>query len=371
MFGFEKNRFVGIDVGTSAVKIVEIEEVNKKPVLSNYAWVKVGQSEGEIKTTSFDTVLPEYLKRMLSESGVRSRDAFVSIPSFGGLITLIEFPSMSDADVNQAIKYEAHKYIPTPLDDIVLSWDVVGRHGGQVVRKKSELNNASVKTNASGENQKEKQGEKIQVLLVAAPKAKVEKYERLIENSGLRLKAIEIESFSLTRALVGNDPGNFVIVDIGSRVCNIILVEKGIIKVNRNIDAGGRDMTRAISRGMNIDEARAEKLKTSGKDFLNQEANISLPVFDLIAGEVKRVLESYYKDKQNFKLDGVILSGGTAMMTGIDQFFSKALQLKVSIGNPFARVEYNNRLEPKINEIKSQLSVCVGLALKGFEETVK
>lgn len=363
MFGFDKNRFVGIDVGTSAVKIVEIEEVNKKPVLSNYAWVELGQSEGEIKSASFETVLPEYIKRMANESGMRSRDAYVSIPSFGGLITLIEFPPMSDTDLNQAIKYEAHKYIPTSLDDIVLSWDIVNRYGGSVVRKKSDTS----QIDSSAANQREK----IQVLLVAAPKTKVEKYERLVRDSGFRLKSIEIESFSLVRSLVGNDPGNFVIVDIGSRVCNIILVERGVIKVNRNIDAGGRDMTRAISKSMNIDEARAEKLKVSGKNFLNQNVNVYLPVFDLIAAEVKRVLESHYKTKQNSKVDGVILSGGTAGIAGIDKFFSESLQLKVIMGNPFARVEYDSKLEPKINETKSQLSVCVGLALKGFEENVK
>lgn len=364
MFGFDKKRFIGVDVGTSAVKIVEIEEVNKKPMLSNYAWVKLGQSDGEIKTASFDTVLPEYLKRMIAEAGIKNGDAYVSIPSFGGLITLIELPPMSESDVNQAVKYEAHKYIPTSLDDIVLSWEIVNRYGRNVMRKKSE--------EKSSEAMAEDRKEKIQVLLVAAPKAKVAKYERLINNSGLRLKSMEIESFSLVRSLVGNDPGNFVIVDIGSRVCNIVLVEGGIIKVNRNIDAGGRDITKTISKSMSIDEMRAEKLKiSSGNNFLSQGSGVSLPVVDLIASEVKRVLESYYKNKQDSKIDGIILSGGTAKMAGLENFFKEVLQMKIMIGDPFARVDYDSRLEPMINEVKSQLSVCIGLALSGFEGMLK
>lgn len=364
MFSFDKKRFIGIDVGTSAVKIVEIEEINKKPMLSNYAWVKLGQSDGEIKTASFDKVLPEYIKRMIAESGIKSREAYVSIPSFGGLITLIEFPLMSDSDVNQAVKYEAHKYIPTSLDDIVLSWEIVNHYGRNAMHKKIEKNS----NEAAAENQKEK----IQVLLVAAPKERVAKYERLINDSGLKLKSMEIESFSLVRSLVGNDPGNFVIVDIGSRVCNIVLVEKGIIKVNRNIDAGGKDITRTISKSMSIDEVRAEKLKiSSGNNFLSQGSGVSLPVIDLIALEVKRVLESYYNNKQDSKIDGIILSGGTAKMAGLEQFFKEALQMKVIVGDPFARVDYNSKLEPMISEVKSRLSVCVGLALSGFEGAVK
>ncbi len=359
MFGIDKNSFIGVDVGTSSIKVAEIKVINKKPMLSNYAWMKLGKSEGNVSSVSFDTDLPVYLKRIVKEAQFKSSNAYASIPAFGGLITLIEFPEMSQEDINQAIRFEAHKYIPTSLDDIVLSWDIIGRKSSGTLLRKIGINSRDA---AKSEEKK------IQILLVAAPRNKVEKYEKLIREAGLKLKSIEIESFSLVRSLVGNDPGNFVIVDIGSRVCNIILVEKGIIKVNRNIDAGGRDITQAIAKSMDLEEERAEKFKISGKDILAKGSHIALPTLDLIANEIKRVVEAYYKGDKDLKVDGVILSGGTAGFSGIKEYFANSLNLKIILGNPLGRMEYDTRLESKLNSIRSQFSVCIGLALKGFEE---
>lgn len=364
MFGFGKNKFLGIDIGTSTIKIVEIKMSSSKPTLSNYAWMKVGNL-GDIKFSSFDSTLPIYLKKVIKEGNFKSQEAYVSIPAFGGLITLIEFPEMTKEDLDQAIRFEAHKYIPTSLEDVVLSWDIVNKKtSNHLLQKKAEA--AKIKDG------KAEPAEKIQVLLVAAPKNKVARYEELIKGSGLDLKSIEVESFALLRSLVGNDQGNFVVVDIGSRVCNIILIEKGVIKVNRNIDAGGMDITKAIARSMNISEERAEKMKMSGKDFLSKESNINFPSLELIISEVKRVLGAFYKnDGASTKIDSVIISGGTAGLAGIDKYFSEALGTHVAIGNPLRRIEWDAVLEPKLNEIKSQLSVSIGLALKGAEEYLR
>lgn len=363
MFGFEKNRFLGIDIGTSTIKIVEIKMSGGKPTLSNYAWMKAGSLDG-IKAGSFDSTLPLHLKKVIKEGNFKSREAYASIPAFGGLITIIEFPEMTQEDLDQAVRFEAHKYIPTSLDDVVLSWDIVSKKAGsQLLKKSAEAPGA--------EGEQPAPADKIQVLLVAAPKNKVAKYEQLIKGSDLELNSIEVESFALIRSLIGNDQGNFVVVDIGSRICNIILIEKGVIKVNRNIDAGGRDITKAIARGINIDEERAERMKITGKDFLAKESNVNFPSLDLIASEVKRVLGVFYKNGENQVIDGVILSGGTAGLAGIDKYFSDALGARTIIGNPLRRVEYDAVLEPKLNEIKSQLSVSIGLALKGAEEYLR
>jgi type IV pilus assembly protein PilM len=364
MFGFSKNSFLGIDIGTSSIKIVEVKMSGGKPILSNYAWMNLSGPEMDNKMASFDTVMLEHLKRMLKEGDFKSKKAFVSLPSFGGLVTLIEFPAMDEKDFEQAIRFEAHKYIPTSMDDIVLSWDIVGKKSAN----KSLLRKADEVETAGGQKEAE---EKIQVLLVAAPKSRVAKYEQLVKKSGLDVGSIEIESFAIARSLVGNDQGNFIVVDIGSRVCNIILIEKGIVKVNRNIDAGGRDITRAIARSMSVDEERAEKLKVSGKEFLNRESGITFPVLDMVGKEVERVLGAYYKNEAGKKIDAVILSGGTAALGGLEKYFSDLLKARVITGDPLSRVEYDAKLKPALSQIKGQLSVSIGLALKGAEEYLR
>lgn len=363
MFGFEfgKNNFIGIDIGTSAIKAVEITLKGNKPVLSNYAWATLDKSLGDrdINSTVFDAALSEYIKRMIREGNFKSKNVYASIPAFGGLIMAVELPEMKDEDLAQAIKFEAHKYIPTSLDEVALSWDVVEKKDG------SRLKNGDQPSGGVAGGQ-----DKMQVLLVAAPKSQVVKYEKLVKDAGLELKAIEVESFSLARSLVGSDPGNFVIVDIGSRVCNIVLVEKGIIKSNRNIDAGGNDITRTIARGLNIDEERAEKMKLTG-DFFKKETAINFAPLDAIGEEIKRVLAAYYKEEKEMRIDGIILSGGSADFKGLPEYFTSKLNIKTMVGNPLGRIEYDKRLEGKLNERKTQFSVALGLALKGVEENLK
>ena len=365
MFGFKKNRFLGIDIGVSSIKVVEIKISNNKPALSNYAWMNIPCNESEVQEDYFSKSLVQYFKKLLKEGVFKSSNAYAAIPAFGGLITLIEFPEMDNNDLEQAIKFEAHKYIPTSLDDVVVSWDILNKRSAteSLVKKKDEPDKK--------EHRLPEAGSKLQVLLVAAPKNRVANYEKLVKSSGLDLKYIEIESFSLQRSLVGNDPGNFVIIDIGARVCNIVLAEKGVIKINRNIDAGGRDITKIIARSMNVDEIRADKLKSSGRELLGKESGMQFPVLEIIVGEVKRVLKSYYSNEGEKKVDGVILSGGTAGLAGIEKYFSEALNIKTIIGNPFGRIDYDKKLESKLMEIGSRFSVSVGLALRGAEEYLK
>ncbi len=238
--------------------------------------------------------------------------------------------------------------------------------------KKEQIadNNASAKE-ADADARQIKNKNILQVLLVAASKEKVLKYENLIKNSGLSLSSISLEPFPMVRSLVGNDPGNFVIVDIGSEVCNIMLVEKGIIMVNRNIDAGGGDITKTIAKSMGVDNARAEQLKVSERNFFKGNSIINFFALELVIGEADRIIKTCLRDDAKMKIDGVILSGGTAEMTGICEYFSDKLKVRTTVGNPFNKVKYDNNLEKIISSVRTKYSVCVGLALSGMEEYIK
>jgi type IV pilus assembly protein PilM len=293
---------------------------------------------------------------MIKRAKISGKDAYVSLPAFGGLITLIDFPEMATEDMEQAIKFEAHKYIPTSLDDVVISWDIVERKAASK-SPEGEIGDTNNISEAM-----------VRVLLVAASKGKILKYENLVKTVGLRLKSIDIETFSITRALLGNDPGSFIIIDIGARACNIILVENGIIRINRNIDAGGFDMTKSIAKEMQIDFERAEKLKVSGKNFFAQDSSTSFFTLDVIIGEVERMIHSYFKEEGRSQISEVILSGGTANMAGLPDYFSNRLKIKTVVGNPFARITYDSKMEKLISEVRSGFVVAVGSALKGVEE---
>lgn len=351
MFGFSlgRKKVLGIDIGASSIKIVELELRAGKPYLSNYAWMKIpdiSEKNSSIGSNFFETAIPQYIKKIAKVSEIKANKVYASIPSFGGLITLIDFPKMAPEDMEQAIKFEAHKYIPTSLDEVVISWEIIKK-------EKSSEDDSS---------------KNVQVLLVAASKNKVLSYEKIIKDSGLKLLGIEMENLAMVDSLVGNDMGNFIILDIGYRVCNIIYTEKGIIKANRNIDAGGSDITRAIAKSLNITPERAEMMKVSGKDFFSIESSLNFPSIDLIVDEISRIVSVLPKKENGAGVDGLILSGGTANFTGLESFIAKKIGLKTIIGNPFSRVGYEKKLEPAIDKMRSQFSVAMGLALKGIDE---
>lgn len=361
-FKNKKNHFVGIDFGTSSIKVVEISYTNQKVKLENYGIVDLNWSSsgdrGMLKSASYEQKLNESLKTLLTKMNLQTGSAYVSIPGFSGLITIIELPEMESEELAKAIKFEAHKYIPSSLDEIAMSWEIIEHAEKEKTLLASNIAEKSAPI-----------AKKIKVLLVAAPKRDIEKYERLVANTHLEVGAIELETFSIARSLVGTDPGSYFIIDIGSRATNIILVENGIVKVNRNIDAGGNEITNAICDSMSISRQRAEIFKKGDRDFLNTtESAIVIPVLELISSESMRIINAYKDKNKDFKLTSALLSGGSAKLKGLDQYFSRNLNLKVEVADPWKNIAYDPSLKPLIDELGCSFVVAFGLALRGVEE---
>jgi type IV pilus assembly protein PilM len=356
----KKNSFVGVDFGTSAIKGVELSYKNQQIHLENYGIVDLdwsGDTE-QMKVgggLSYEQRLNDALRKLIEKMKLKNDvQAYVSIPGFSGLITIIELPEMEQEELSNAIQFEAHKYIPSSLDEVAMSWEIVEH----VESAKSGIQSTE---NAGGR--------KIKVLLVAAPKKDIEHYERLVSGTKLAVGAIELETFSITRSLVGDDSGTFFIIDIGSRATNMILVEKGIVRVNRNIDAGSNEITTAISDSMTISRQRAEIFKKGEKDFLNTtESSFIIPVLELIVGESRRILNGYLEKNKDSRVDGIFLSGGASKMKGLDKYYSKSIGMPVTIGNPWKRIVVDEKMRPIIDEFGASFSVALGLALRGVEE---
>jgi type IV pilus assembly protein PilM len=363
MFEFlkgKKNHFIGVDFGTSSIKVVELSYKNQKVSLENYGIINLdweNQSIGKdaFRKTSYEQKLGNSLKSLLSRMKLKSGSAYVAIPGFSGLITIIELPEMQDEELTKAIHFEAHKYIPSSLDDIAMSWEII------------EHINTNLPLSLT--NEKTTSDKKIKVLLVAAPKKDIELYDKFVSGSSLKVNAIELETFSLIRSLIGDDSGNFLIIDMGARATNIILVEKGIAIVNRNIDVGGNEITAAIADSMNISKQRAEIFKKGEKDILNsKETGLVIPALESVASEAKRILAAYKTKNINARIDGVLLSGGTARMKGLEEYFANLLETKAMLGNPWRRIAVQDEAKSLTAQLGGSFSVVLGLALRGLEE---
>jgi type IV pilus assembly protein PilM len=349
MFGFTKPTFLGIDFGTSSIKAVELSVKDGQVVLENYGEISLTEIEKtRIESQgSYDAQVTTYLRALLERLGPKTQSAYVAMPSFIGLVALVEFPLMSEKELEEAIKFEAHKYIPSPLEEVALSWEIVGE------RLDPEMEEGET----TG---------RVEVLLVAALNKEVERYESYVNSVQYGMQLLELETFSLVRSVVNSDPGVKLVVDIGSRATNLVLVENGLVKVSRNLDVGGRDVTRTLTEGLNIALERAEALKKSGKDYLNApESKIIFPSLEAIGGEAGRMIEAFQKKHPEKTIDGIILSGGTALLTGIVEYYSKMLSVPVEIGNPWRQVVYPPELETSVDRMRTSFSVALGLALQG------
>jgi len=358
MFSFlQKNYAVGVDFGTSSIKVVELYYRDGKIHLNNYGSVSLDlsdPSESMKGGLSFEARRRSYFLALLAKMKIKNQEnIFVSMPGFSGLVSLVEFPNMSDEELSQAIQFEGKKYIPADTNEVALSWDIVKREQRTILEK----------------IEKNKKSEKIEVLLVAALKKDVAQVESIIQGTQYKLKAIELETFSLSRSLVGEDLGTYLIIDIGFKVCNFILVHKGIVRANRNIDIGGNEITNTIAESMNITWDRAEQLKKTGKNFLqDNELSVVFPSLDLVVNESKRILVAFQEKNSQLKVDKIILSGGSSGLSGLSTFFQQKFGIESEIGDPWRKISFDESVEKHIRRMGASYSVAIGLALRGIEE---
>ncbi len=340
---------LGVDFGTQSIKAVELKSVKGKAHLVNYAWVNVTNIK-EIPDeydNDYAKLLSSALVELFRQMKPHTKDATVAIPSFNGLVVIADFPRMSEKELANAIKFESRKYIPASLDDVNVSWEILD--------KDTKKNNKA---------EKKQQKNTMKVLLVAAPKSEVQYYDGLFKDVDVRVKSLELESFAVARSVVGNADGRFLLVDFGAKTTNIVLVNKGIVHVNRSVDIGGANITNAIMKGMNITREKAVSLKESGENFFTGAAKIGFPSLNAIANEIKRVLAIQKSDK----IEALVLCGGGSKLTGLAEYFGQITGLNVIMGNPLSHVVYDGQKSGRIEELGSAFAVAIGLALRDIQE---
>ena len=339
------------------VKVVELKKENNLPVLVNYA---ISGDSGSLLQSDGLEVLDGQVEGVISgtlKSGKFStKRSVIGIPSFLSLISFIELPEMPDSEIEQAVKFEAAKYIPTPLDEVSLGWEVVGSFQNNSLEGRQSVN----------------RGRKLQIMIVSVPKITVERYGKIAKETGLESVAMEVSNFAAVRCLIGNDKGTFMIVDIGAKSTDLTVVSDGVLRVTRSIDVGGSEISRSLASGLGIDFKRADKLKKSSRiNLLNSRDEISrliAPSIGLITVEIKRLIEIYHKKNPLKKVEALVFTGGSSKMSTLIDLFSKELSIECRLGNPLARIAYDEKYKDVLTDTASELAVGIGLAMRGLED---
>lgn len=338
------NSYLGIDIGSSSIKLVELKREGRELRLLTYGFTE--NTEEIVKEDWQNNIkyIAKIINKICDKAGVISRNAVAALPTFSVFSSIINLSNIGKRDISSAVHWEAKKVIPLPLEEMVLDW--------------KEINNKGKKDN-------------IKVLLTGAPKTLVKRYINIFKETRINLLSLETETFSLVRSLLGNDKTTIMIVEVGTSTTDITIVNKSIPILSRSIDVGGLTITKAISNNLGIGEARAEQFKydlgitaiESNEDIVPKTI---IDTINPIINEIKYML-TLFQNKDKGKVEKIVLSGGSSLLPNFVNYLAKILNMNVIIGDPWSRISYPVELKPVLTEIGPKLAVAIGLAMREKE----
>lgn len=334
---------VGIDIGSKTIKIVELIKEGAGFSLSASGVVGYAGNAPEKMADGKEMAdLGQVIKKLHSEAGVSSKDVVISLPEPQVFTRSIKFPMLTDAEIASAVKWESEQYIPIPVNEAVIQHTILQR------------------------NEKATPPE-VLVLLVAAPRAVVEKYIKVIQQAGLNPIAVETELIALTRSLAPADK-TILLVDFGGGSTDIAIAKNGLLSFSRSIPIAGDAFTRAVSQGLGVSVAQAEEYKkTYGLESNQLEGKIEdalNPVLRLVVDEIKKAMSYYQTEEKGDTPGAIIISGGTSGMPEIVSKLSSLLGMEILVGNPFARIGVDPETAKKLAPYAPLYAVAVGLAMR-------
>jgi len=350
IFGNKPKSILGIDIGTSSIKVVQLRKDQDKFKLETYGEIstlgygeRLNESFQSTSLKTLEAITKEMVKLVIDKAHADAKNVVMAIPVFSSFTSVIEMPEMAEKELGRAVEFEARKYIPIPSSEVVLDWKIID----------SEANSK-------------------RVLLIAVPKEVVNKYVRIADALNFKINALELESFSFARSLSPQDASLACILDIGARATSFSIVDKGTVQMSHGLDIAGAEMTRILASSLGVAFKRAEDFKlTHGIDHRTPEDAINkvetketlITLIDEILNESERMINDYQL-KTNHKIDKLILNGGSAQMEGLREYIENKLKIKTLIADPWSKVIYPPSMEKVLKEIGPQFSVAVGAAMR-------
>jgi len=365
LFNSQSKSVLGIDIGSSSIKIVQLSRRGCRVILETYGELSLGpyagKSIGEATNLSAEKII-EAVQNLLKEKEVNAttRICGVAIPFSSSLITVIELPNQSLKQLAEMIPIEARKYIPVPISEVALDWYVIPKD-------RNPESEPTPNTDRDGKIVLEKQ----EVLIVALHNDTITRYHDIVTKSALQATFFEIEIFSTMRSILDQELTPVLLIDMGATSTKLYIVERGILRSSHMINSGGQNMTNELSKSLGIPLPEAEILKRE-KGLLGEINGIEIKnvitvTLDYIFSEANRTVLAYQK-KYNKNVSKVILVGGGSALKGVVDVAKGSFQTEVLGGDPFAKVLSPAFLEKVLRETGPEFAVSVGVALRCLQE---
>jgi len=340
---YKKKDCLGLDIGASSVKIVQLKKKKSLTKLIGYESRPLPENviiEGII--SDHDKIC-KIIKEILSsaEKGKFTAEKVIaSIPDNNVFTRVLELPVLSDKELKEAVYWEADQSIPMAITDLVIDWQVLGPS-----KSKEGMND---------------------VLLIGAPLAIVNSYIQLFEKLGFQPEAIETSLASVIRALISNKEHDEVmlVADMGAASTNLGFYDH-TLKLSDSLDIGGKSLLNLLCQNMSIKEEEAGKLlRTGGLKDAKVKKSLEVPM-EKLKDEMKKVIK-YHDERFEKKTSKVILCGGVSNLIGLTEFLAEGLGVEVKVGNPWVNID-TYPLKPVPKAEAPAFANAIGLSLRGLE----
>jgi len=350
---FSSQSVLGVDIGTTSIKIAELGRKEERSNLINYGILETKEylnypnrviQTSSLKVSEKETA--EMLKILLREMGTKSKIAIASIPAFAAFTTVLEMPVLSADETRKAVNFQAPQYIPLPISEVAVDWIKIGEFDSDLHQRYQRI------------------------FLIGIPQEIVQKYKVIFKSAGLKLIALEIDGLAIIRVLSNNNDGKTTLfVDLGAETSDMFLGGGGNLFYSGQTDYGGVYLTQAIARSLGVSVMRAEELKrrrgllTGGAE--SELSTLTQPFLDVIIQEVNHAKDEYER-RYGKKVDQAMLLGGGANLLGIQEYFSNQMNAPIVRPNSFSSVGYDPKLEPVLRQLNNELPIAIGLAERYF-----
>ncbi|MBT3816921.1 MAG: type IV pilus assembly protein PilM [Candidatus Magasanikbacteria bacterium] len=356
---------VGVDIGAHGIKLVELHKAKGRPQLWTYAMVKesipihqvsvfdnqtpieIGARSKDLEPPKFDVMAQvdhyaSLLSLAVKQAKVTTRRVTASLPVSQVFHTLITLPMVPEKEIEYHVRAKVAKMLPQPIEEMQVVQQVVN-------------------------NETMKQDNYLRILVTAAPKKLITFYTRIFQKAGLQLEELETEAFALERSLIGNDKATVMLVDIGVERTNLFIVDGGVPITHRSIHIGGKQFDRVVQEYLGVEDVYVEQIK---KDMSSYNKVIVPELFESVMAPILKEIE-YSMDmflhqtgNEKKRVEKIMLTGGGCLANPVSYMIKQAFSLNVFVGDPWARVVYQQGLKKILDSIGPRMSVSIGLAMR-------
>ena len=350
MFTKKKNPMLGLDVSSTSVKLLELSRHGDSYRVENYAVRALPANSVVEKNINDVEAVAQAVKAVVQTSRTKIKDAAVAVAGSSVITKVIDMPAdLSEDDMELQISIEADQYIPYPLEEVAIDFDIQGPSA------KSE--------------------DRVDVLLAACRRENVDIRATMLELADLNPKVIDVEAYTMERAfalvqeqLEDQDEQVVAVLDIGATMTTLSVLVDGKTIYTREQLFGGKQLTEEIQRRYGLSAEEAGLAKKQGGLPDDYERVVPKPVKDAVVQQVTRSLQFFFSSSQYNDVDHIVIAGGVASLEGLSNLVEEKLGTSVTIANPFANMSVSSRVNATaLSNDAPSLMIAVGLALRSFE----